>query len=555
MPDHPDAEEALSAIGQRDHFITAEYRIFGPPGTGKTTNITRQIHRAVERFGKDSVLVTSFSRAAAAELAGQDLPVSPDRVGTLHSHCWHALGRPEIAEVHVEEWNRENPHLRITPAKKDRKLDGEESDEDLVDVVRGGDYWLGELNRSRGMMRPVEIRPAALREFAAKWNRYKTSRGVMDFCDLIETALREIRIAPKRPDVVFADEAQDLNPMQLSLVRRWGENAEYFIIAADDDQTIYSWCGATPDAVLDPEIPEDHKIILKESHRVPRHVHARANRLIHQVTRRQEKVYDPRPEDGMCVDISRGGYKSPEYWILKTVMQHLENGQKVMLLASCSYMLHPVIAVLRQWGIPFHNPYRKSASFWNPLRRGRKGSSTNRVLSLLGDQPWTHSDLNLWAGWLKPKGILRTGAKELIEASGDCLPVTTERLNELFEAAALESLLAASGDPKQLLQWWARCVAPEFHSRVQFPLTAAMAGGPDALKESPRVIVGTIHSVKGGEADVVFLFPDVSPAGDAAYQKHGPQRDSVIRLFYVGMTRARHTLYICQRESPLAVVI
>jgi hypothetical protein len=42
------------------------------------------------------------------------------------------------------------------------------------------------------------------------------------------------------------------------------------------------------------------------------------------------------------------------------------------------------------------------------------------------------------------------------------------------------------------------------------------------------VIVGTIHSVKGGEADVVFLFPDLSPAGDAAYQKHGPQRDSVI---------------------------
>ena len=168
MPDHPDIEEALSAIGHRDHSITAEYRIFGPPGTGKTTNLTRQIRRAVKRFGKDSVLVTSFSRAAAAELAGQDLPVSPDRVGTLHSHCWHALGRPEIAEVHVEEWNRANPHLRITPAKKERKLDGEESEEESVDDVRSGDYWLGELNRSRGMVRPIEAWPAALREFAAK---------------------------------------------------------------------------------------------------------------------------------------------------------------------------------------------------------------------------------------------------------------------------------------------------------------------------------------------------------------------------------------------------
>jgi len=69
------------------------------------------------------------------------------------------------------------------------------------------------------------------------------------------------------------------------------------------------------------------------------------------------------------------------------------------------------------------------------------------------------------------------------------------------------------------------------------------------------VIVGTIHSVKGGQADVVFLFPDLSPAGDAAYQRHGAQRDSVIRLFYVGMTRARHTLYVCQKESSMAVAI
>src|SRR5947207_15316883 len=86
----------------------------------------------------------------------------------------------------------------------------------------------------------------------------------MDFCDLIETTLREIRIAPRKPDVIFADGAQDLNLMQLKLIRTWGDTAQYFVIAADDDQTIYSWCGATPDAVLDPEIPADHKITLKQ---------------------------------------------------------------------------------------------------------------------------------------------------------------------------------------------------------------------------------------------------------------------------------------------------
>ena len=33
----------------------------------------------------------------------------------------------------------------------------------------------------------------------------------------------------------------------------------------DDDQTIFSFTGASPDAILDPDIPDDHKIILKQS--------------------------------------------------------------------------------------------------------------------------------------------------------------------------------------------------------------------------------------------------------------------------------------------------
>ncbi len=69
----------------------------------------------------------------------------------------------------------------------------------------------------------------------------------------------------------------------------------------------------------------------------------------------------------------------------------------------------------------------------------------------------------------------------------------------------------------------------------------------------PQVMIGTIHSVKGGQADVVYLFPDLSQAGDAQYNRGGASRDSVIRQFYVGATRAREKLYLCQPDSPLAI--
>lgn len=552
----------LEEIGRRDHEITSEYRIFGPPGTGKTTSLTRQIRRAVDRYGPQSILVTSFSRAAAAELAGRELPISRDRVGTLHSHCWHALGGPEIAEANVDEWNRANPSLAITPAKKQGKLDGEGQLEEDSETEKGGDELLERLSRYRGLMLPRQGWPETLLGFEKKWTQYKQENGLLDFTDLIETCLRHVAVAPNAPAVIFADEAQDLNRMQLSLVRKWGERANYFIVAGDDDQTIFSFTGATPEAFLDPDIPDDHKIILKQSYRVPRAVHGFAESLIHQVTRRQEKEYLPRPEAGALDRFSRDGYKRTETAIVPDAMNHIEQGKTVMFLASCSYMLRPLIQVLRKQGIPFHNPYRKSNGFWNPLRVGKPGSTAARIFSLLvghpgfgeDHRPWSMGDVAQWAEWLQAKGILRHGIKSKLKSCDVAQPATIERLNDIFEPDALDSLMGAwDGGCRELLEWWRTRVTADVGKRVQFPAEIAAKRGPQALLKDPQVVVGTIHSVKGGQADMVYVFPDLSQAGDAQYRRGGAQRDSVIRLFYVAATRAREKLCICGRESSMAI--
>jgi len=538
-----------------EHLVeTREFRIFGPPGTGKTTNLSRQIGRAAARYGAHQVLVTSFSRAAAAELTARDLPIPGQMVGTLHSHCWHALGGPKIAEANVNEWNRDHPDLAITPVKRQgAKLEGEENVEDDPENTKQGDAALQRLSRYRGARKERKLWPRTVLEFDALWSEYKRENGLLDFTDLIEVALREVALAPHAPSVIFADEAQDLNALQLALIRKWGQRAEYFIVAGDDDQTIYSFTGATPDAFLDPEVPADHRIILKQSYRVPRAVHAFAERLIHTVSRRQVKEYVPRDEEG-AVARSLDTCRRPEH-IVADIARSLESGKDVMLLAACAYMLQPVIRALRSEGVPFHNPYRRSNGSWNPLHIGKPGSAASRIVALVGGhpasgqgyRPWTMDDVVQWAEWLAAKSVLRHSVKSKLKTMGTLEEATIEKLNAVFESGALDALADAwDGGCAALVEWWQKRLPFEVGQRVQFPVDIAKKRGPQALARKPQVIVGTIHSVKGGQADTVYVFPDLSQAGDLEYRSTGLPKDSVIRLFYVAATRARERLVICE---------
>jgi superfamily I DNA/RNA helicase len=326
--------------------------------------------------------------------------------------------------------------------------------------------------------------------------------------------------------------------------------------------TIRRFTGAVPEAFLDPDVPPDHKIILKQSYRVPRAVHGFAESLIAQVSRRQAKEYLPRPVDGALDRFRRDGYLHTELAILKTANEHLERGQTVMFLASCSYMLQSLVKVLRNNGIPFHNPYRRTNGYWNPLRIGKRTSTSGRILSLLAahpdfgehHRPWSNGDVALWAEALAAEGVIKRGMKSKLHAAESSYPATLERLDEIFEPLALESLMTSwEGGYRDLLKWWRVRLGKDMKERATFPAMVASKRGPQALAEEPGVIVGTIHSVKGGEADVVFLFPDLSQAGDAQYRRDGPPRDSVIRQFYVGATRARERLYICGGETNMAI--
>lgn len=72
-----------------------------------------------------------------------------------------------------------------------------------------------------------------------------------------------------------------------------------------------------------------------------------------------------------------------------------------------------------------------------------------------------------------------------------------------------------------------------------FFLSALRRG--EKITGPPRIRISTIHGAKGGEADNVMLFTDMSGKTFEGYQKN-PEDES--RVFYVGATRAKRNLHV-----------
>ena len=134
--------------------------------------------------------------------------------------------------------------------------------------------------------------------------------------------------------------------------------------------------------------------------------------------------------------------------------------------------------------------------------------------------------------------------------------ISFDALSKIFEADCLGALWSKTweGTGVDLLDWWQSCLMSSRVELSRYPLKIYVNHGHAALSRPPNLWVGTCHSFKGGEADDVYLFPDLAPVAYRAYiAKCGDAYDSVVRTIYVGMTRARESLTLCAAERTYRV--
>jgi superfamily I DNA/RNA helicase len=512
------------------------YIVHGPPGTGKTTYLTTQATHAVEKHGSDKVIIASLTRAAAHEIGSRGIPIQSDHIGTLHKMCYHELGRPNMAESQIKEWNKEFPHLAMSSAVDMDEPTGQPSKQ-----ASKGDAYLLEYTLERSRCDQT-IGSYSMQNFIKNWEEWKKENELMDFTDLLEQAIEDVALAPGAPEIMIGDEAQDWSKLEMKLFRDcWGKFTEKIILAGDGDQALYTWRGADPSIFNDPSLDKSQQKELKQSYRVPKEPHALAQRIIRTIDERRDVDYHPKDNPG-SVEYSNASVRRPDY-LMNFVEEEISQDRSVMILASCSFFLNKTISTLKENAIPYHNPYRTKRGDWNPLKQGtpKRVTTCDRLISFMTQPSWSREDVRRIIHVLKADIFTRGSKKLLEELQEDDPPMSSF-------AGALKDIEMMNQINERSMTWFRNHMLPTWQKKFVFCSEVVKKRGIEALKTGPKVIVGTIHSVKGGEADTVIIYPDLSMAGYKQWKPpHIDQgRESIVRMFYVAVTRTRDKLVICK---------
>ena len=90
-------------------------------------------------------------------------------------------------------------------------------------------------------------------------------------------------------------------------------------------------------------------------------------------------------------------------------------------------------------------------------------------------------------------------------------------------------------------------MASYLSEKEKFYFEKLIDSGIDIVKNS-EMIIDTIHSIKGGEADNVVIY-EKSNWVASVQNKVGLERSSEYRVWYVGVTRAKQNIHILRSNS------
>jgi DNA helicase-2/ATP-dependent DNA helicase PcrA len=572
-------------------------RLFGGPGSGKTTALLDRVEEILEDpdVTVRDVLVVSYTRAAAAEIRerlAERLDTNPralqGNVCTMHAKAYELLdlSRGDVVgesdkEEFCEEFGVEYEDEKSGAGRRTARSTT------LGNKVIATSQWLQRTDRDvadwydvpfkwdvEEVRLPPEIDPNAqegnkytptwssdddrldVPEAIRGWRAYKGEQGIVGFADMLERVAQ--RSLQPNVDYLVIDEFQDITTLQSRVYEEWKPHLEQALIAGDDDQVVYAWQGADPDLLLDEDVDED--VVLPNSYRLPSRVLNVVNKEIRHIDKRQEKDLKPRKEGG-----SVEAAESPSMLELVRNVRHTieqenagEDGDgSIMLLFRARYQMFDFVDEFIDEGMPF------SSLTDQRLWTDRLTDYVRAIESIERGERLTALQARRLADILQESAFGSSERDDLYDLIDDVEEQSSsEDLAEIPIAPdAVEDRVPFMPDPRS-----AADMARKITSFQRKSMKAYFEGDYQGM-DPDRIRVGTIHSSKGREADHVFVATDLTEKvveqmaaqadqqgleipGDEEFTKTTNPvpilTDNERRVFYVGMSRARERLVLMQ---------
>ena len=294
-------------------------KFYGIPGAGKTTKLISELEKSEQSLS--SMCFVTFSRSTGMEIKkriSEKFDIDRKELfffGTIHSICNRLLdwdlknNNPKLVTDYekadylsryglshpIKYSGSDIPEIAITDVEITEISDAEK----IFAIINWCNHRLVPLEQWRNInVTFSEIDPSDVAGICKGWSKYKNENGLVDFDDMLLQTIKQHLVPYSK--ILFVDEFQDLTPLLYKVYSLWSKDTDKTFVAGDDDQTIYTWSGASPHFLLDLDAEE---IILSKSYRVPSNILKKAESLISTVEDRKHKSFLSANEGGQFVHL------------------------------------------------------------------------------------------------------------------------------------------------------------------------------------------------------------------------------------------------------------
>jgi DNA helicase-2/ATP-dependent DNA helicase PcrA len=440
--------------------------------------------------------------------------------------------------------------------------------------------------------------------FEGYQKRLKDANAV-DFDDLLLAVLRIVEDPESLPGQeirgrfrhVLVDEFQDVNQVQYRLVRAFSSSTQNLCVVGDDDQSIYRWRGADVRIVrgFRRDFPGATIVKLEQNYRSTGHIVRGALGVIKPASDREPKeLWTDNPDGEQIVVVACDNEHDEAAFVVERIRELVAKGVSPREIAVF-YRIHAQSRVLEEVMRAERIPYqiiggvrfferaevKDCLSYLRVIDNSKSDVDLLRIINTpsrkLGDatieklvQVADEGGTSLFAalGPLLDGGLggqarnallrFRDLMASLMVSAGDLRPA--ELAEQVMEKSGYIKMLEADDSTEaetrlqNLRELVGSILAYEEESAAEGEVgtlsgyleRVTLTSAVDALEETPRVAMMTVHAAKGLEFEAVFLTgmeEDLFPFRGMDPKRNDDQEEER-RLAYVAVTRARKKLWI-----------